>query len=82
MSEAQDKMNQAILARVAGSERFPVAWVIQLGKDEVQFARVIKGGIDEDYAPVGRSTANVYASAILNDLEPPRYLHPCDKPFD
>ncbi|WP_099140153.1 hypothetical protein, partial [Xenorhabdus hominickii] len=55
-------------------------WIIQLGAKDAWFSRVTNGRIDEDYAPVNRQKANVYASAILNDLEPPRHLQLSDKP--
>lgn len=80
---AQKEMNpaeRAILDRALGSEKHPVAWIIQVGSSDVWFSRVTNGRIDYDYAPVGREKANVYASAILNDLEPPRHLQKSDKP--
>jgi hypothetical protein len=73
-------MEKAILNRMHGSEKHPVTWIIQLGVKDVLFSRVTNGHIDEDYAPVNRQKANVYASAILNDLEPPRHLQKSDKP--
>ncbi|MEX6285522.1 hypothetical protein AB6F89_02905 [Providencia hangzhouensis] len=63
-------------------EKYPDAWVIQLGKNEVQFNRVIDGRIEESYAPVNYVKANVYAAAILNGLQPPRDLRLSDKPTD
>lgn len=63
-------------------EKYPVSWVIQLGKNEVQFNRVIDGRIEESYAPVNYVKANVYAAAILNGLQPPRDLRLSDKPID
>ncbi|EPJ8693300.1 hypothetical protein Q4R40_15765 [Morganella morganii] len=80
---AQKEMNlteQAILDRARGCEKRPVAWIVQVGSDDVWFSRVTNGRIDYDYAPVSRDKANVYASAILNDLEPPRHLQKSDKP--
>ncbi|MDC9591702.1 hypothetical protein PSI23_21070, partial [Xenorhabdus sp. XENO-10] len=73
-------MDKSILKRVHGSEKYPVTWIIQLGATDAWFSRVTNGRIDEDYAPVNRQKANVYASAILNDLEPPRHLQKSDKP--
>lgn len=69
-----------ILDRARGSEKYPVAWIVQVGSNDVWFSRVTNGRIDYDYAPVSRYKANVYASAILNDLEPPRHLQKSDKP--
>lgn len=80
---AQKEINlteQAILDRARGCEKCPVAWIVQVGSDDVWFSRVTNGRIDYDYAPVSRDKANVYASAILNDLEPPRHLQKSDKP--
>ncbi|MGE4773906.1 hypothetical protein [Yersinia enterocolitica] len=79
---AQLDMNAAILNRTSGSARYPVTWVIRMGNDDVQFARVVNGSIDEDYAPVDNKKAGVYAAAILNGLEPPRHLQPSDKQTD
>ncbi|QTL38790.1 hypothetical protein HGO23_12990 [Xenorhabdus budapestensis] len=73
-------MEKLILKRARGSEKYPVTWIIQLGEKDVLFSRVVNGCIDEGYAPVNRQKANVYASAILNDLEPPRHLQKSDKP--
>lgn len=63
-------------------EKYPASWIIQLGKNEVQFNRVIDGRIEESYAPVNYAKANVYAAAILNGLQPPRDLRLSDKPTD
>ncbi|MBC8951312.1 hypothetical protein [Xenorhabdus sp. TS4] len=71
---------QSILKRTQCSEKYPVTWIIQLGAKDALFSRVTNGRIDEDYAPVNRQKANVYASAILNDLEPPRHLQKSDRP--
>ncbi|WP_340611979.1 hypothetical protein [Xenorhabdus bharatensis] len=71
---------KAILNRTNGSEKHPVTWIIQLGAENVVFSRVTNGCIDEGYASVDRQKANVYASAILNDLEPPRHLQKSDRP--
>ncbi|WP_416777855.1 hypothetical protein ACNFJN_09015 [Xenorhabdus budapestensis] len=74
------KITADIIERARGSEKYPVTWIIQLGEKDVLFSRVVNGCIDEGYAPVNRQKANVYASAILNDLEPPRHLQKSDKP--
>ncbi|MDE1478624.1 hypothetical protein KKJ01_10385 [Xenorhabdus bovienii] len=79
-NEETKAMDKSILKRVHGSEEYPVTWIIQLGAKAVLFSRVTNGRIDEDYAPVNRQKANVYASAILNDLEPPKHLQKSDRP--
>ncbi|WGM00901.1 hypothetical protein [Arsenophonus nasoniae] len=66
---------------VFNSEKYPISWIIQPGKNEVAFRRVTNGRIDEDYAPVNYVKANVYAAAILNGLQPPRDLRLSDKPI-
>ncbi|CDH24365.1 hypothetical protein [Xenorhabdus bovienii] len=77
--DVSNATEQSILKRTQCSEKYPVTWIIQLGAD-VLFSRVTNGRIDEGYAPVNRQKANVYASAILNDLEPPRHLQKSDRP--
>lgn len=74
-------LDKASLKHVFNSEKYPISWIIQLGKNEVAFRRVINGRIDEDYAPVNYVKANVYAAAILNSLQPPRDLRLSDKPI-
>ncbi|MDE1476223.1 hypothetical protein [Xenorhabdus bovienii] len=78
--DVSNTMEKLILKLTRVFEEYPVAWIIQLGAKEVLFSRVTNGRIDEDYAPVNRQKANVYASAILNDLEPPRHLQKSDRP--
>ncbi|WP_338803589.1 hypothetical protein WDV76_02920 [Xenorhabdus griffiniae] len=78
--DKQRMEEKAILSRACGSKKHPVTWIIQLGAENVLFSRVINGRIDESYVSVNRQKANVYAAAILNDLEPPRHLQKSDKP--
>ncbi|CDG88100.1 hypothetical protein [Xenorhabdus bovienii] len=75
ISNATEKL---ILKRARVFEEYPVTWIIQLGAKGVLFSRVTNGRIDEDYAPVNRQKANVYASAILNEFEPPKGLQLSD----
>lgn len=77
---ARFDMDKKILSRTNGGPRYPITWIIRMGDDDVQFARVVNGNITEDYAPVDNKKAGVYAAAILNGLEPPRHLQPSDKP--
>ncbi|WP_447874662.1 hypothetical protein [Serratia fonticola] len=55
-------------------------WVVVVREDRVHFRRFENGAMVESYAPVSPAKATVYATAIVNGLQPPRDLRPCDKP--
>ena len=55
-------------------------WIVVVHEDRVHFKRFENGAIVESYAPVSPVKAAVYATAIVNGLQPPRDLRPCDKP--
>lgn len=58
-------------------------WSIQVYSDKVLFTRIKKNGAwIERYAPVSLAKAAVYATAIVNGLQPPRDLRQCDKQID
>ncbi|EFM0017718.1 hypothetical protein DI17_003541 [Escherichia coli] len=57
-------------------------WIVVVYEDQVCFERFGDGITLEGYAPVPPAKAAVYAAAIVNGLEPPKYLRPCDKPTD
>lgn len=56
-------------------------WSIQVYSDKVLFTRIKDGAMKEGYAPVSLAKAAVYATAIVNGLQPPRDLRQCDKPI-
>lgn len=59
------------------------SWVMDVYDDRVSFTRVGKDGrVVEGYPPVSTAKAAVYATAIVNGLQPPRDLRPCDTPID
>lgn len=68
--------------RVLDTDKYSVTWLVQMDKDNVVFSRVINGEVDESYAPVNYSKANVYAASILNGLQPPKHLCQSDKQTD
>ncbi|NAV73987.1 hypothetical protein FGF91_24360, partial [Salmonella sp. zj-f60] len=57
-------------------------WIVVVYEDRVCFERFGDGVNLESYAPVPPAKAAVYAAAIVNGLEPPKCLRPCDKPTD
>lgn len=57
-------------------------WIVVVYEDRVCFERFGDGVKLEGYVPVPPAEAAVYAAAIVNGLEPPKYLRPCDKPID
>ncbi|CNE43442.1 ClpX C4-type zinc finger protein [Yersinia kristensenii] len=56
-------------------------WIMVVFEDRVCFDRFENGAKTEGYAPVPLSKAAVYATAIVNGLQPPRDLRECDKPI-
>lgn len=58
------------------------SWQMVVYDDCVSFRRMGNGQIEESYPPVPISKATVYATAIVNGLQPPRDLRPCDKLID
>lgn len=57
-------------------------WIVVVYEDRVCFERFGGGVKLEGYAPVPPAEAAVYATAIVNGLEPPKGLRQCDKPTD
>ncbi|QLH62279.1 hypothetical protein [Serratia symbiotica] len=57
-------------------------WIVVVYEDRICFERFGDGVTLESYAPVTPAKAAVYATAIVNGLEPPGDLRPCDKPTD
>lgn len=49
-------------------------WVMSPSGDSLMFQRVRNGRVIESYCPVEASKAVVFAVAITQGLEPPRYL--------
>ncbi|ROR60841.1 UNVERIFIED_ORG: hypothetical protein EC838_0132 [Providencia alcalifaciens] len=57
-------------------------WLISIIGNKFEFKRTFNGKTLESYPPVERSKATLYATAIVNGLQPPRGLCPSDKPID
>lgn len=57
-------------------------WIVVVYEDRVCFERFGDGVKLEGYAPVPPAEAAVYATAIVNGLQPPKGLRQCDKPTD
>lgn len=72
----------SIPKHILTTDKYPESWVINIGKEDVVFWRVVNGAACESYAPVSYGNATVYASAILNGLQPPKCLCRSDKQTD
>lgn len=54
-------------------------WVIEITEGRYTFLKEINGSVDENYAPVCKAQAAVFAAAIIQGFQPPRDLRSCDK---
>lgn len=55
-------------------------WVIEVDNGGFLFSREVNGRVKENYAPVGREKATVFAVAIIQGFEPPRLFTPMSPP--
>ena len=56
------------------------SWTIEISEENFTFTRQLNGKTQESYAPVTRSKASIYASAIIHGFQPPRDLRNFDTP--
>lgn len=57
-------------------------WNIEISGDRFVFTRIVKGRVDESYAPVDQAKASVFAASIIQGFQPPRVLQNSDTPID
>ena len=56
-------------------------WVLTFYGEKIGFVRYAGGVQQEAYRLVDRAEASVWAVAVVNGLQPPKHLLPCDTPI-